>query len=142
MKKLVTFLSLSLAFFANANVNSTSNSEYFLNETALETVVSSAVDVTSATLTSVSGVNGMDNAPSINGSSKPLFLVLNFFLGGLAVHRYYMGVDGAWYMVFGYACVPVAGTVATCGDFFYVLFGTSTTHEEYADNKKWFVWID
>jgi hypothetical protein len=140
MKKITFFLSLSfgLAFTSFA---STSNSEYILDEQAVEKLVANSQDVSLNFLapTDAFGTNG---TMLVNGEkSKVVFLVLNFFLGGLAIHRYYMGVDGAWYMFLGYACVPVAGTVASCGDFLYVLFGTKTTHKEYADNKKWFVWM-
>lgn len=140
MKKIILSLSLALGLGFSSYANS-SNSQYFLNEESVETLISTSkeVPVSFLTLNDVSSTNG---TMLMNGDkSKVVFLVLNFFLGGLAIHRYYMGTDGAWYMFLGYACVPVASSVANCGDFLYVLFGTSSTHKEYANNKKWFVWM-
>jgi hypothetical protein len=142
MKKLALFFALSVACIANSFAGS-SSTEYFLNESSVDALVASSEEVQMADLVAMNAVdaNGLTGTAQLKaGQDKTVFLLLNFFLGGIAIHRYYMGVDGAWYMFAGYACVPIAGAVAGCGDFFYVLFGTGSTHEEYADNKKWFVW--
>jgi hypothetical protein len=140
MKKITILFTLSLGLFASSFAN-TSNSEYFLNDQAVEALVAESKEVP-LNFFAPNNLSNTNETMLMNaGKSKAVFLVLNFFLGGLAIHRYYMGVDGAWYMFLGYACVPVASSVASCGDFLYVLFGTKTTHNEYENNKKYFVWM-
>ncbi len=142
MKKVILFFTLAFACVTSSFAANPS-AEYFLDEQAVDALVMSSEEVQMADLVALNTLdaNGVTGTAQLKaGKDKTVFLLLNFFLGGIAIHRYYMGVDGVWYMFAAYACVPVAGIVAGCGDFLYVLFGTDSTHEEYTDNKKWFVW--
>ena len=62
-----------------------------------------------------------------------------FFCGGIALHRDYMGTGGKsmWWF---YLCVPVAGGVDACVDFWWVVFKGSEAMDKYKDNSKFFVW--
>ena len=140
MKKIILSISLALGLGISSFAN-TSNSEYFLDEQAVETLVATSQEAPINFL-SPNDASNTNGAMLMNGGkNKIVFLLLDFFIGGLAVHRYYMGVDGAWYMACGYAFIPVAGTVAACGDFFYVLFGSDASLNKYENNKKLFVWL-
>ena len=130
-------LTLTLAFFV-CLLSAGFASDYKLDETAVDQMFTASTDVTfspeaqaafAANPTTVTG-----------GKSVGMFLVWNFFCGGLALHRKYMGSDWGklWWKYF---CIPVAGGVASCGDFLYVLIKGDDALSNYDGNDDWFVWM-
>lgn len=64
---------------------------------------------------------------SVNGRDKNVALVLVFFLGGLGIHKFYLGqpVQGIFYLLFFWTLIP---SVIVLVEFFYFLF---TPEEEF-----------
>jgi hypothetical protein len=74
------------------------------------------------------------------GKSRGGYLLRNFFCGGIALHRYYMGTNkGAMWAL--YFCVPVVGSVTACVDFWWVVFDGDAM-SKYENNDKYIVWLD
>lgn len=140
MKKLVLLCLLSLGLFANAKA-----SKYVLNDESIDKVFSASTEISLDEKISTD-INLMGSGVNYNtlakggDKSRGLFLVLNFFLGGFAIHRYYMGVGDShvkyWIWAFYYV-VFFDG----CVDFCWVLFKKDAL-DKFADNDALFVWLD
>jgi len=139
MKKLLFalgFFGISLFSFAG------SGEKYKVNDAAIDQMFAQSQDISSAVAGEIS-VASM-NQPTMNvagGSSQTVggYLLRCFFCGGIALHRHYMGGDWGklWWK---YLCIPVAGGVASCGDFWWVVFKGNSALSKYKGNDKWFVW--
>ncbi|MFQ3575868.1 MAG: NINE protein [Cytophagales bacterium] len=140
MKKLILTIVASFLMFFGANA-SANNSEYFLNETTVENLVAASNDMTfeyaNANFSLESVAQAQSNAQLKGDKSLIVFLLLDFFLGGLAVHRFYMGVDGAWYLCLGYLFIPLP---IACVDFIYALL-SKDNFAKYENSKKLFVFF-
>ena len=88
---------LTLALVFGVMFVSFANSAYFIDDAAVETVLENAEQVTPF-------VNGteMAQAMSVQASDPNVWVacVIDFFLGGLAIHRVYLG--GTWVLILGY----------------------------------------
>lgn len=131
-------ITLALAFFV-CLIGSSFASNYKVDETAVDQLFASSVDVT-FTSGDLSAFDVNTNAAA-GGTSVGGFLLRNFFCGFIALHRKYMGGD--WNQLWWkYFCIPIAGGVANLGDFLYVLFVGQDALDKYDGEDKWFVWID
>ncbi|GIW68004.1 MAG: hypothetical protein KatS3mg096_872 [Candidatus Parcubacteria bacterium] len=74
------------------------------------------------------------------GKSTVVAFILCTFLGGLAIHRLYL--EGPFILVLGYACIPVAGSVAACYDWIMLLIKTINGDgvDEWIGCRKLFTW--
>lgn len=136
MKKIGMFvlaLALSAGVFAN---------DYRLDESNVETMIENAEDVTMTELADYESLSSTSFAASAVAGSQTRggFLLRSFFCGGFALHRYYMGSEGAKYF-FLYFCVPVVGGVTNCVDFWSVVFNADNL-SRYNNADKYIVWLD
>ena len=139
MKKLF----LSLSFFALCSLSFAGAGEkYKVNDAAVDQLFAQSQDISSS-LADEMTLAGMNHPSAVQGAGSGQtvggFLLRAFFCGGIALHRHYMGSDwgSLWWKYF---CIPVAGGVAACGDFCYVLFKGSNALSKYKGSDKWFVW--
>ena len=129
----------SLTFFLFLVSASVMASGYKLDDNSMDAMFASADDITMQAANGISG-NMLDYAaPTPPDQTVGGFLVRSFFCGAIALHGSYMGTGGKkmWYL---YLCVPVAGQVASLGDFCFVLFKGEDALNKYKDNSSWFVW--
>lgn len=139
MKKLLLFAFLFVSFFT---INQVQASSYSIDEQsvdqlfnkAVETIMLSinAADLNSAPLSVVS--------PASAGSSKDpiVAIVLDFFLGGLGIHRFYLGTElltGLGYII---TCGGIFGIVPLID--FVVLIINNKDISPYVNNPKFFMW--
>ncbi|HLP32923.1 MAG TPA: hypothetical protein VK202_05585 [Bacteroidia bacterium] len=130
-------LTLTLAFFV-CLLSAGFASDYKLDEAAVDQMFTASTDVTFSPEAQAAFAA---NPTTVTGEKTvAMFLVWNFFCGGLALHRKYMGSDWSklWWKYF---CIPVAGGVASCGDFLYVLIKGQDALDNYDGNDDWFVWM-
>ena len=143
MKKLLFTIALGLSLCTNAN-----SSKYQISDDAMEEIFAASTEITLDQKINANlglATDGLNYSEMAAGGEKKrgAFLALNFFCGGLALHRYYMGLGDSsakyWMWAF-YFLVPVAGGVDACVDFCWVLFKKDAL-SNYADNDAIFVWL-
>jgi len=138
MKKLVLVLGLALGIGFGAQAN-----KYKMDETKLTQTFENSQEVTFSEMYaadfSAANVNNL-NLNAGGEKTRGGYLLRSFFCGGIALHRYYMGT-GKKHMWALYFCVPVAGGVAACVDFWGAVFNADF-YKKYENNDKWFVWLD
>lgn len=115
---------------------------YRLDEASVDAMIAQADDVT---MTEVEAYETMSMNAFASSSemladsqTKGGYLLRAFFCGSFALHRYYMGAEGAKYFFF-YFCVPVVGGLDACVDFWAVVFGKDIN--DYKNNDKLIVWL-
>lgn len=137
MKKslLVLGLALGIAFGAQAG-------KYKLDEAQLDEAFAKSTEVSFNDVYASGTALDLNTTKMGAASTKTRggYLLRSFFCGSFAIHRYYMGTTkkAMWALYF---CVPVAGGVAACVDFWGAVF-VADWYKDYEDNDKWFVWID
>jgi hypothetical protein len=138
MKKIVLALGLALGVSFGAQAN-----KYKLDDVQLTQTFEQSQEVTFNEMYA-SKMNFGESAKMNAGDSKTRsgYLVRSFFCGGIALHRYYMGLNDAkaWMWAF-YLFVPVAGYVNACVDFWWVVFDKNAM-SKYENNDAIFVWLD
>ena len=148
MKK--TFLTLALfavvgLFNANASELSTiTTSEYIVNDANIDALFTNSTDV-SFEVTSTLNLNAYNPSNQMlfeksggSGKSAIVAILLDLFLGGLGVHRAYLGTETFTWI----------GYILTCGGIFgivpfvdlIVLAVNAGDVSKYADNSKFFMW--
>jgi hypothetical protein len=143
MKKLFLIFSMVAGSFLTVNAN-----EFKLDDQNVENLMSSASEYTvldmQSDLSAMSNdANSSNFAATLKGGDKNNtgYFLRWFFCGGIALHRYYMGVgDAKNYMWALYCLVPVANIVTAWGDLLYPLIDSKGI-DNYTDNSKWFVFF-
>ncbi len=137
MKKLLFIL----GFFAVSSFAFASTDKYKVNDAAVDQLFAQSQDISSSVADemTLANVNQPASVQAAGGQTVGGYLIRCFFCGGIALHRKYMGGDwgSLWWKYF---CVPVAGGVAACGDFWWVVFKGNSALSKYKGNDKWFVW--
>jgi len=136
MKKLLLTCVVLFAMAIGAHAN------YTLNESQLNQAFANA--------TEIQLVNLLDNPAALNLAGVNTFFVasdknaivaavLAFFLGGIAIHRYYLGTKGV--MFFYYFCTfgGIFGIVPFVD--FVVLLVESNDISKYCNNEKFLMWM-
>jgi TM2 domain-containing membrane protein YozV len=137
MKKMI-FLSLVLAVTALCSYNAKASS-YVANDNKIDALFTSAPEVVNAAFTNLNlGTNS--TAPVAAAASKDavVAIVLDFFLGGFGVHRFYLGTEvmtGIGYII---TCGGIFGIVPLVD--FVVLIINYKDISKYVNNPKFFMW--
>lgn len=136
MKKTI-FLSLIFVVTAFCSYNAKA-SGYTANENMIDKMFSVATETVNVSFTDLSlpGNSAMPLAASQKNATTAL--LLDFFLGGFGVHRFYLGT----------ATMTGIGYILTCGGFlgivplidFVVLIINLEDISKYVDNPKFFMW--
>ncbi len=145
MKKLLLLCLLVVATLS-ARAADVSVDAYTVNDDQIEQLLTQSQDVSLATVNvdlfaaQSSAVNVAN--PTRIKASKDLttVLLLNFFLGGLGIHRLYLGTQ----------TITWVGYILTCGGIFGIVplvdFITLIINKEnlgkYENNPKFFMWAD
>jgi len=143
MKKI---LFLALICISSLCTFAASSSEYVVDDRKVEQLFTNSVDVSLSALSDNNLLNANSNL-TLNGSAAQFrasdksfvaAILLNFFLGGLGIHRLYLGT----------ATLTWIGYILTCGGIFGIVplvdFIVLIIHNEdispYVDNTKFFMW--
>ncbi len=140
MKKPILILVLLLAVLF---VNQANASSYSVNEQAIDQLF------TKATETSMISVNAAEISPVATNVSSPVVasakqkdavvaIVLDFFLGGLGIHRFYLGTKTLTGIGYILTCGGIFGIVPLID--FVVLIINYQNIGAFVDNPKFFMW--
>jgi TM2 domain-containing membrane protein YozV len=142
---------LTLALFAvvglfNANASelstTTTTSEYVVNDANIDALFTTSTDV-SFEVTNTLNLNAYNPSNQMlfekaGGSSKSAIvaIVLDFFLGGLGVHRAYLGTETFTWIGYILTCGGIFGIVP----FVDLIVLIVSDVDKYTDNSKFFMW--
>lgn len=140
MKKL-TFLILLLV--ATGAVNQAFASSYSVDEQAIDQLFENAVETSMVLANSAeSGFLPASLSPAVMGAANEkdavVAIVLDFFLGGLGVHRFYLGTETLTGIGYILTCGGIFGIVPLID--FVVLIIDNKDISPYIDNPKFFMW--
>ncbi len=137
MKKMI-LMSLVLAVTVLCSYNAKASS-YVANDNKIDAMFNSAPEVINAAFTNLNLSTG-STAPMVAAASKDavVAIVLDFFLGGFGVHRFYLGTEvmtGIGYII---TCGGIFGIVPLVD--FIVLIINYNDISKYVNNPKFFMW--
>lgn len=152
------FVTLSLALFLfvkNASAaETTSTGDYYVNDAQVENLFNTSKEVNFSDENSTTAATNAVSTMSLNANLSSKFaarsykssddksfiaaFLLDFFLGGLGIHRLYLGTNTFTWV----------GYILTCGGIFgivpfvdlIVLIVHNDDISEYVDNPKFFMW--
>lgn len=138
MKKVV-FLSLILAMTAICSYNAKA-SGYTADDKLIDQLFTKAPETVNVSFTDLSSLATPVGAPLTAASSKDaaVALVLDFFLGGFGVHRFYLGTEVMTGIGYILTCGGIFGIVPLVD--FVVLIINYNDISKYVNNPKFFMW--
>lgn len=147
---LVLVCSVSLFSYA-AESTAASSTEYFVNDSQVENMFATSADVSEASpaLLAEFDVSGTYTAAAkkqqsavfsatYSEKSAVLAIVLDLFLGGLGIHRAYLGTKTFTWIGYILTCGGIVGIVPLVD--LVVLIINNSDISEYVDNPKFFMW--
>jgi hypothetical protein len=137
MKKIVFSLMVLCGLFVS--LNSASANSYTLNNSSVDNLFSSAVEVNMATAVAEGVNSNLASVTSLDATQDALIAaVLDFFLGEFGVHRYYLGTKST--MFFWYFCTfgGIFGIVPFV-DFVLLLVNMKDI-SKYKNNENFIMW--
>jgi TM2 domain-containing membrane protein YozV len=139
MKKLlfVFVLFASVMFVKQANASSYSVNEQAIDQLFVNAIETNMISVNATDLSSVVS-NVSTTVMAGNDKNAVVAIVLDFFLGGLGIHRFYLGTE----------TMTGIGYILTCGGIFgivplvdlVVLIIDNKDISKYVNNPKFFMW--
>lgn len=138
MKKAIFFIFLLMAVIS---VNKVKAASYSIDEQAIDQLFENATE------TSMISVNARElsslpsNVSSLavaNDKDAVIALVLDFFLGGFGIHRFYLGTETLTGIGYILTCGGIFGIVPIID--FIVLIIDNDDISPYIDNPKFFMW--
>ncbi len=139
MKKLFFIFIMLVAVLSVKQANASS---YSVNEQAIDQLFDNAVEtsmlsVTSPEMTSVVSNSSVALMPS-KDKDAVVAIVLDFFLGGLGIHRFYLGTETLTGIGYILTCGGIFGIVPLVD--FIVLIIDNKDISPYINNPKFFMW--
>ena len=128
-----------LAFFGFAmQSNATAASAYTVNDEAVEAIFESSVQVNALAALPVADVAGTQAVLAGEASPTVAFIIATF-LGGLGIHRWYLGTDTSTKILY---CVTLGGCgIVALGDWVMLLIGLINDDiDKYIDNDSFIMW--
>lgn len=142
MKKLLITLALAgCVVVAKADV-----SPYTVNDHEIESVFQAAqtVSLTAMSQADLAMANGMSSTGAavadVDGKNFTAAILLNFFLGGLGIHRLYLGTKTMTWVGYILTCGGIFGIVPLVD--FIVLIINNQDISPYVNNPKFFMWAN
>ncbi len=139
MKKL--FLVVVL-FVAVLSVKQANASSYSINEQAVDQLFASAVETSMISINATELNSVASNVSSTVSAAKEkeaiVAIVLDFFLGGLGIHRFYLGTETLTWVGYILTCGGIFGIVPLVD--FVVLLIDNKDISAYINNPKFFMW--
>lgn len=113
-----------------------SATELNLNETDF-----SALDFTS--LNSFAGSELSSYMSKRKGSNKNAFAaaLIDFFLGGIGIHRMYLGSHPMMWFFYGVSCCGIFGLVPLVDFIVLIVAGVDHSLGQFCNNNRYFMWI-
>ncbi|RYC68353.1 NINE protein [Spirosoma sordidisoli] len=144
MKKLLVFCLLTVATLTTRAAD-LSVDAYLVDDQQVEQLFAQSEDVSLATvstnlLQSQQLTADLTGAARVKAGGKEFVpaLLLNFFLGGLGIHRFYLGTETLTWVGYILTCGGIFGIVPLVD--FVVLIVNHDNLSPYIDNPKFFMW--
>ena len=117
-------------------------SAYTVNEKAVDQLFAKATETSilsvNATDLSSAGLSASSLAPAEAKKDAVVAIVLDFFLGGLGIHRFYLGTEVLTGIGYILTCGGIFGIVPLVD--FVVLIINNQNISPYVNNPKFFMW--
>lgn len=143
MKKLL----ITLAFAGCVVAAKANSSPYTVNDQQIESVFQAArsVSLTEMSQANLAMTTGMASASGAavadaGGKNFAAAVLLNFFLGGLGIHRLYLGTKTMTWVGYILTCGGIFGIVPLVD--FVVLIVHNQDISPYVNNPKFFMWAN
>lgn len=143
MKKLLTLCFLIVAALTT-RANDLSASAYVIDDQQVEQLIAQSEDISLAAvstdlLQSEQITAGLTGTARVKATKEFVpALLLNFFLGGLGIHRLYLGTKTLTWVGYILTCGGIFGIVPLVD--FVVLIVHNDNISPYIDNPKFFMW--
>lgn len=145
MKYLLIFCLLTVATLTTRAADLSADA-YLINDQQVEQLIAQSEDVSLAAV-STNLLESQQLAGSLTGTARikaskefvPAIL-LNFFLGGLGIHRLYLGTQTLTWVGYILTCGGIFGVVPLVD--FIVLIMHNEDISPYVDNSKFFMWAN
>lgn len=145
MKQLFVFCLLTVATLTTRAADISADA-YVINDQQVEQLIAQSEDVSLAAV-STNLLESQQMTASLTGTARvkankefvPAVL-LNFFLGGLGIHRLYLGTKTITWVGYILTCGGIFGIVPFID--FIVLIVHSSDISPYVDNTKFFMWAN
>ncbi|BAV04263.1 TM2 domain-containing protein [Filimonas lacunae] len=153
MKKALLSLALacSISIFSFAAENTEATSNYYVNDSQVENMFATSADISEASPALLAEFDASGTYTAVAKKQKEavfnvrssdknvaVALILNFFLGGLGVHRAYLGTETLTWVGYILTFCGIFGIVPLVD--FIVLIVNIDDISEYEDNPKYFMW--
>lgn len=138
MKKLCLVI---LLFAALTVANKANASSYTINEDAIDQLFDSAIETSMISINANemnSVAAGMTTTVKAQDKDAVVAIVLDFFLGGLGIHRFYLGTKTMTGIGYILTCGGIFGIVPLVD--FIVLIIDHDDISPYINNPKFFMW--
>ncbi len=154
MKK-TTFLFAIIAFFTMANANATkfpksvepTTNDYVINDAEVEVLFANSTELSLDAISESKQTEGLFGVNTTNnmvvkkaggGKSAIAAIVIDFFVGGLGIHRAYLGTKTFTWIGYILTCGGIGGIVPFVD--LIVLCVNAGDISKYEDNPKFFMW--
>lgn len=138
MKKLILIIVL---FVTILSVNQANASSYSVNEQAVDQLFENAIETSmiSMNATELSAVaSNVSTTVMAQEKDAIVAIALDFFLGGLGIHRFYLGTETLTGLAYIFTCGGIFGIVPLVD--FIVLIIDNKDISAYINNPKFFMW--
>lgn len=139
MKKLILAIVL---FVSVLSVKQANASSYSVNENAIDQLFQNAIETSMISINATELSTASSSISSAVMASKDkdavTAIVLDFFLGGLGIHRFYLGTETLTGLGYILTCGGIFGIVPLVD--FIVLIIDRDDIGQYIDNPKFFMW--
>jgi TM2 domain-containing membrane protein YozV len=136
MKKII-FLSLILALTAFCSYSAVA-SDYSANDKLIDEMFSKAPETGTAAFTGLTAYSGSNATMASAEKDAVVAIILDFFLGGLGIHRFYLGTETMTGIGYILTCGGIFGIVPLVD--FIVLIIDNKDISKYVNNPKFFMW--
>ncbi|MEL7001867.1 MAG: TM2 domain-containing protein [Bacteroidota bacterium] len=135
MKKLL-LLTMMMAFMAS--VSTFASSKYKIDDVAVEQVLDNGVAVVTADAAANTVLDVNSTNAQLAEKNALVAIILDFFLGGLGVHRVYLGGSGILILGYIVTCFGIFGLIPLVD--LIVLAINFDDISKYVDNDALFMW--
>jgi len=139
MKKLILVIVL---FVSVLSVKQANASSYSVNENAIDQLFQNAIETSMISINATELSTASSSISSAVMASKDkdavTAIVLDFFLGGFGIHRFYLGTETLTGLGYILTCGGIFGIVPLVD--FIVLIIDRDDIGQYIDNPKFFMW--
>lgn len=140
MKKL--FVLFAFLIFLTGSQANASVSEYMIDDQAVEAVFESGIQLSAVQLLDKLPISDIAGGAQLNASDRSpvVAFILATFLGGLAIHRVYLGGTAVLIPAYIFTCAGIFGIVPFI-DWIMLIIGLANDDiSKYEDNDKFFMW--